>query len=129
MSRPNSADGVAMTVRIRAAILIALDATAWLRCPFRDPAALRLPAAGFEPVPPGQCWPWDWSWRSCRSDGSAAHVYSGRNRLGGYADFVTVSASAAFPALLTTLWLVVVTAAAGREHPTHRPSGSADPIC
>lgn len=100
-----------MTVRIRAAILIALDAISWLFA-ILSATLLRydFPLRGFEPVPARAMLALGLVLAVLQVlTGLAAHVYSGRNRLGGYADFVTVSVSAVVPALLTTLWLIVVT--------------------
>lgn len=101
-----------MTSRIRAAILIAVDSTAWIAATVLA-TLLRydLPVRGFEPLPLPV--------RAMLTFGMALatlqvltglslRAYGGRNRLGGYADFVTVCISSLVPALVGFLWLEMV---------------------
>ena len=100
-----------MTRTIRAAILIGVDLLSWIVAAVAA-AMLRYDfvVSGLDPVPV----------RLSVALGLAMGViqviaglllnnYSGRNRLGGYADFVNVTLSSLVPSTLASLWLVSTT--------------------
>ncbi len=99
-----------MTSSRRAAILIAVDISAWIIATIAA-TFLRydVPVRGLEPVP----------MRAMLAlgvvlallqvlTGLLVHAYTGRNRLGGYADFVTVCISSLVPALAGFIWLELI---------------------
>ena len=99
--------GKRMTSRIRAAILIAVDLASWIAAAFFA-TFLRydVPSQGFEPLPARAMLALGLGLSVLQVlTGLFLHAYSGRNRLGGYADFVTVCISSLIPALVGFTWL------------------------
>ncbi len=96
-----------MTSRIRAAVLIAVDLASWVTATLLA-TLLRydVPLQGLE-VPSGLTMlVLGLSLGALQIlTGLAAQSYSGRNRLGGYADFVTVCVSSLVPALVGAISL------------------------
>lgn len=100
-----------MTRTIRAAILIGADVLSWMVATALA-AMLRYDFAlnGLDPVPLRLALALGLAMGTIQvAAGLLVHNYSGRNRLGGYADFVSVTISSLVPTTLAFLWLVSTT--------------------
>jgi len=99
-----------MTSRIRGAILIAVDLVSWvIATVFATFLRYDVPVRGFEPLPARAMLALGLGLALLQVlTGLFLHAYSGRNRLGGYADFVTVCVSSLIPALVGFIWLSLI---------------------